>query len=220
MGAIRSRAVVDQLMAALTNVRKAESTVPFELDYGFGNLAFDAHGRPTRLTWIHKGGIVLKKVAAPPVQSEETDSEGEPVTTVPAQGYRRADYLCRIWANGFNRDDAAINAERILDQLATAALQLEFPDQVSFLDAPYKFTSEVDGKHIDKGALLDATVYIQSSVPSQPVGGTMDVVVTGYEFKDGIVDDVETSVDDVPDGQFEIDRVEPEPDTWEDYWEG
>jgi hypothetical protein len=209
----RSREVIDALMVSLKDVRTIEKTIPYEIKYQFGNLQWNLHNVPPIIIWLHQGGTVLKKVQAPNV--EELDEDGNVINSVPAVGYRRALYIARIWMPGRDRTEQAANCEHVLDQLVTASLQLDFPEKVSFVDAPYKFPSEVEGKWLEYGGLLDTTVYIQSSVPAKPTGETILVEVQGPgQFKTAIVDEVPKNVDTVPDDKFDPDTVDPEPITW------
>lgn len=177
----RSRLVVKELMEALDETRRIEKTNPHKLPYDFGNLKDANLARPPRLIWMHQGGIILEMVQQAPqiVVISETPHTVAPVT-VPAIGYRRSNYLVRIWAEDITK------AEIILDQLVTSSRLINRSDSYVFANMQYSVPTELEGKWNETGAVIDAVVGVRTSVPSVPIGAYQDVVVQGNEWRAGI----------------------------------
>lgn len=173
-----SQLKVNELMNALTAVRKTSGWDPDVVPHEFGNLKDAEHSWHPRIVWLHEGGTILEKM----------DAEGVPVgetSTVPAIGYRKASYRARIWGKDSEE------CEDILDQLVTAGLQTARPEQFVFDKKSYKFPSEIKGSWKDNGKVLDAWIDIRSSVASTPVppdeeDNPLEVIVQGAGWRAGI----------------------------------
>ncbi len=188
----RSRAEIDTLMDKLFTVRNIEKTLPHKIKHEFGKLSDVLHAAPPRIVWIYQGGKALEKVPAPDVVGDQ------PEKTVPAVGYRRSDYLARIWAPDLER------AEIILDQLVTASRLTDYPDKYVFENMNYTVPTELEGKWLELGSVIDAQIGIRSSVPAVPVGTDIDVIVAGNEFRAGYEI---PSGEDLEDSVYDVDRL-------------
>lgn len=180
MGTSRSRAVIDALMAKLAEVREIEDVVPFTVKHDFGNLADAQHARPPRVVWLFQGGQALEIVPTTP-------AEGEPLPI----GYRQSRYLARIWTPNEGvglegRGTGLERAEQLLDQLVIAGRLLPDSAQVSFAGQPYSVPTETDGKWLETGSVIDATVIIRTTVPSEPRDADASVTIADTDIRTGI----------------------------------
>lgn len=194
----RSRALVAELMGKLVETRTIEETEPYDIQFNFGNLKDAEFARPPRIIWLNQGGLALEMVQAPPIIVMNEDGTTTK-TTVPAVGYRRSDYICRI----LERDPE--QAEIVLDQLVTASRLIDRTDAIVFDRAPWKFTTEVEGRWLEAGfALIDVTVGFRTQVAAEPIGSDEDVIVAGYEFRAGIE---KPAGEPMEESEYDVDRL-------------
>lgn len=182
----RSELVIDSLMTQLAEVRRIEDSSPTTIEHDFGNLKDAEHGRPPRVIWVHRGGLAVTPDIAP-------TEEGEPASA----GYRVATYVARLWMPDVQQ------CEELLDQLVTASRFIDRPQAISFVNQRYEFPTQVEGKWLERGQIIDATVLIRSSVPAEPRGSTEDVTVVGSEWRAGIANPADEPDDEV---EYDVDR--------------
>jgi hypothetical protein len=198
----RSRLVVVELMDSLERVRGVENTSPIAVQYDFGNLREAQIARPPRLIWKNQGGLALEQVNSPPIVV--TLEDGTTQSTTQTVGYRRNNYLLRIWENDPE------SAEILLDQLVTAAQLVDRNDRFVFERAPWQFITETEARWNENGrALIDVTVGVRVPIAKQPIGEVVDVIVRGSKFRAGIENPANEPLDQY---DYDVDRISP--DSW------
>lgn len=183
----RSELVIDSLMAKLTEVRTIEESEPAEVKHEFGNLEDAKGSRPPRVVWLHRAGIALTNDVKPA-------TEGDP----PIAGTRVARYTARIWMRDVE------SCENLLDQLVTASKMLP-QNLVSFRNQPYEFPTQVEGRWLESGQLIDATVLVSANVFNEPRGATELVEVQSSQLRAGIENPIGEDPDD-EDAEYDVNR--------------